>query len=64
MNTNLEVDAPNHVSAILRNAARLYHEDAAMLESSWQSCDAGKGPWSKTARILERAADQIDKKIK
>jgi len=59
---DLDVDAPDEVSQVLRDAAEAYHESAVDLESSWQDKGAGR-PWTAIARILERAADQIDKKI-
>ena len=57
---DLDVDAPDKIAAILRAAAQSYHESASELQSAWQDRHAG-APWSKIARILERAADQVDK---
>lgn len=54
------VTTPQEVPAILRNAAQAYYEAAGELSSAWQDKQAGK-PWDAIARILERAANQIDK---
>jgi hypothetical protein len=59
---NLDVDAPDEVSDVLRTAADKYYESAGELESSWQDKGAGR-PWEIIAKILEHAADQIDKKV-
>ncbi len=59
---DLDVDAPDNVSQVLRDAAEAYYESASELESAWQDKGAGR-PWTVIAKILERAADQIDKKI-
>ncbi len=61
-NLDLDVDAPDKVSQILRNAADAYYESAGELESAWQDPGAGK-PWEQIAKILESAARAIDKKI-
>jgi hypothetical protein len=57
---SLDVDAPEHVSAVLNRAATAYYESAGILESAWQDPNAGK-VWEKIALILEKAATQIDK---
>lgn len=59
-NLDLDVDAPDQVPRVLRDAAEAYEESASELDSAWQDREAGR-PWSKIARILERAADQIEK---
>jgi hypothetical protein len=59
---DLDVDSPDKVSRILRNAAERFYEDAGELEASWQDPGAGR-PWTLIAKILDRAADSIDKKI-
>jgi hypothetical protein len=59
-NLDLDVDSPEKVSDILRNAAEEYYESEGELSSVWQDKQAGK-VWTKIARILERAADSIDK---
>jgi hypothetical protein len=55
---NLDVDAPDKVSTVLRAAADAYYEAHNELLAAWQQSYT---PWSRIARILERAADQIDK---
>jgi hypothetical protein len=55
---NLDVDAPDKVSTVLRAAANAYYEADQELMSAWQQLST---PWSRIARILERAATQIDK---
>ena len=57
---DLDVDSPEKVAVVLRRAADAYYESASELESAWQDRGAGK-PWTKLARILERAADQAEK---
>jgi hypothetical protein len=57
---DLDVDAPDKVAQILRNASDAYYEGAAELESAWQDSKAG-APWIRIARILDSAADKIDK---
>lgn len=59
-NLDLDVAEPDMVAAILRAAADAYNESAAELETAWQDRQAGK-PWAKIARILERAAAQVEK---
>jgi hypothetical protein len=57
---DLDVDAPDKVAAVLRHAAEQYYESAGVLQSAWQDRDPHR-VWSRIARILERAAAQIDK---
>jgi hypothetical protein len=57
---DLDVDAPDKVAQILRDAAQAYHESAGDLASAWQDRRAG-APWTKIARVLEKAAAAIDK---
>jgi PHD/YefM family antitoxin component YafN of YafNO toxin-antitoxin module len=59
---DLDVDAPDQVTRVLRKAAEAYYDSASELESAWQEKAAGR-PWTIIARILERAADQIDRKL-
>jgi hypothetical protein len=61
-NLDLDTDAPENVQAILRRAAEQYRESASELQSAWQDRNAGK-VWDRIARILERAADQVEKTI-
>lgn len=60
MSYDLDVDAPEKVSAILRRAAEAYYYSAEELASAWQDRQAGK-VWERIARVLESAADKIDK---
>ena len=55
---DLNVDAPDEVSAILRAAADSFYESHNELLSAWQQKST---PWASIARILEQAADKIDK---
>jgi len=57
---DLDVDSPEEVAEILRNAAREYEEATLELESAWQEKEAGK-IWGKIAKILEQAAAKIEK---
>jgi phage terminase small subunit len=57
---DLDVDAPDEVAGVLREAAQAYYEAESELSSAWGDPQAGK-VWTKIAKILERAADQIDK---
>lgn len=57
---DLDVDSPENVPDVLREAAQSYYESAGELASSWQDRQAGS-VWNKIAKILERAADQIEK---
>jgi len=47
---------------VLRAVAEAYYESSIELEATWQDPSAGR-PWAKIARILERAADQIERTI-
>jgi phage terminase small subunit len=57
---DLDVDSPDKVAERLRNTADAYYESANELASAWQDRSAGAS-WAKIARILESAADRIDK---
>jgi len=57
---DLDVDAPDKVSDILRDAAEDYYESASELGSAWTDRSAGR-VWTRIAKILEAAADKIDK---
>ena len=59
---SLDVAAPDEVSDILRRAADAYRESQTELQSAWQDRSADS-EWSKIARILESAAQKIDKII-
>lgn len=62
MSLNLNVNSPDKVADVLRDAAQQYYETASELESSWQDKNAG-APWVKIARILDRAAHSIEKTL-
>lgn len=57
--TDLDVDAPDKVSNILRYVAEEYRNSAIELPGIWQDKNAGK-VWAKIATVLERAANSID----
>jgi hypothetical protein len=59
---DLDVDAPDKVVPVLRRAAEKYHDSAVELEAAWQEKSAGR-PWTKIARILERAAASIERTV-
>lgn len=60
--TDLDVDAPEKVPDVLRDAAQDYYESAAELPAYHGDPGAGR-IWSKIARILERAAESVEKEI-
>jgi len=62
VNLDLNVDAPDKVPHVLREAAQAYYESEGELATAWQDKGAGK-PWGIIAKILEKAADQIERKI-
>lgn len=64
MTRDLDLDcaSPDLVPRILRAAAEEYRDSANELQASWQDREAG-ADWVKIARILDRAADAIDKVI-
>lgn len=55
-----DAEAPEHVAAILRNAAQRYYESQSELQVVWGDRTAGRC-WPKLARILERAAAAAEK---
>jgi hypothetical protein len=57
-NLNLDVASPEQVSAVLRAAAETYYDSHNELLAAWQQKYT---PWATIARILERAATEIDK---
>jgi hypothetical protein len=59
---DLDVDTPEKVPAVLRDAAEKYREAATELQSAWQDSQAGK-VWEDFATILERAAESCGKAI-
>ena len=62
MELDLDVDAPEKVADVLRDAAQAYGESASELESAWQDEGAGE-PWEKIAKILDDAAAKIDRVV-
>lgn len=60
--TDLDCDSPDEVGNILREAAQRYDESFSELQSAWQDKNAGI-VWGKIARVLERAANQVDKVV-
>ncbi len=66
MKMDLDVDAPEKVARVLAEAAQAYYESASEVDAAWQ----GSGPgspgkiWEQLARILDKAAQQCENKIK
>jgi hypothetical protein len=60
LSTDLQdADEPEETSDILRRAAEAYRENAA----EWSTPRGTKNPWVLIARILDRAASEIDRNI-
>lgn len=59
---DLDVDSPEKVADVLREAADQYRESAAELESAWQEKAAGR-PWTQIATLLEGCAERIDRAV-
>ena len=59
-NMNLDVDSPEKVLVVLRNAVDVYYDAAGDLESAWGDPGAGK-PWEAIAKILDRAITSMEK---
>ena len=57
---DLDVDSPEKVALVLRDAADRFRESQSELSAAWQDKHAG-AIWGKLAAILDRAADQADK---
>lgn len=57
---NLDVDTPDKIAPILRLAAETYYELASEFVSTWRDQRAG-AVWNHIAKILEHAADSIDR---
>jgi hypothetical protein len=55
-----EASSPEEIAVILRNAAQSCYEADSELQAAWQQRST---VWAKIARILERAADQVDKAV-
>jgi hypothetical protein len=62
MSTDLDVDVPEKVPAVLRAVAQRYYESAADLQAAWQDKHAGR-VWREFAQILERAAASCDRAV-
>ena len=60
---NLDVDSPEKVPPVLREAAEAYYESAEELSRAWQSRAAGQ-PWIRIARVFERLADHIERELR
>jgi len=60
---SLDVDAPEDVATVLREAAEIYYTSAGELEGDWQDPEAGR-PWTEAAKILESAVAALEKKAK
>lgn len=57
---DLDVESPDQVASILRDAAEKFYESASELASAWTDRNAGKC-WEHIARKLEQCADRIEK---
>lgn len=60
---DLDVATPEEVPAVLRGAADKFRESHADLQSVWQDPVAGS-IWHRIAGVLERAAQQIETRLK
>ena len=61
--TDLDVDSPEKVIQVLRTTSQMYFDSASELQSAWQDKSAGKD-WVMIGRILDTAADQIEKRLR
>ncbi len=59
---HLDVDTPEKVPEILREAAQRYRESTIELQGAWQDSKAGI-IWDKIATSLEAEASKIEKLI-
>jgi hypothetical protein len=59
-NLSLDVAAPDEVVTVLRAAAEQFYVSHNELLGVWQQTST---PWASIARILERAADQIENRL-
>ena len=62
LDQDLNVDHPDKVATILRNAAQAAYEAAGELSAAWQDKTAG-APWNVVAKELERCATRIEDRI-
>lgn len=60
---DLDVDTPEKVPEILRQAAEAYDSSQGELQTAWQDKKAGH-VWSKIAIVLENAADKIERYVR
>jgi len=58
---DLDVASPHEAIGVLREAAQQYYESSGELESSWQSKVPATQVWAKFAKVLESAADRMEK---
>ena len=58
---DLDVDSPDKIVDVLRNASEAAYEASNELESAWQEKEYN---WKMIGRELERAADKIEKNLK
>lgn len=63
MNLDLDVEAPEQVPQVLRQAADKFRESTGELQSAWQDQHAG-AVWTAIATILDRAATSCEAAIK
>lgn len=59
---DLDVDSPEKVARVLRDAADQYRNDARKLDSAWQDNNAGK-PWRRIAQSFDRMATTIERNL-
>ncbi len=59
---DLDVDSPDKVPDILRNAADDFYEAELELSAAWQDDSAGR-PWRIIAQVLEEAVKKIDNRL-
>ena len=55
---DLDVDAPERVANVLRNAAQAYYESHSELSAAWQDRKAGR-VWFKLGAEFEKFAERI-----
>lgn len=60
---NINVNAPNQLADVLREAADAMRESRASLQIEWCDEDAGR-VWEELAKILDRAAASTDRAVK
>jgi hypothetical protein len=60
--TDLDVDSPEEAAEVLRTVALIYQDKARSLIKSERAQSAGR-IWNAIAHILEKAADDIERKL-